>query len=278
MLNGKCVLLISLIICLASPAVLAGQDDEEGCKDSPLLTRPAGCHITSCTKSDFDAAELVMTTSGDNRKKHVEGKLEKINYDCVGKSALQVRRNTENAWRAAGFTLNFTGYDVPTHYVTAHKGGTWVSVEASELTGDSQYVFTSVLTEKMQQEMTSDAKAWADEINKSGHAAVYGIEFDTGKATLRPESEKVLAQVAALLESQPDWKMKIEGHTDSTGTKQGNQVLSQQRAAAVLAWLVKDDIAASRLTAAGMGDTKPIADNGTDVGRARNRRVELVKQ
>lgn len=278
MLNGKFVLSIALIICVASPAVLAGQDDEEGCKDSPLLTRPAGCHITSCTKSDFDAAELVMTTSGDNRKKHVEGKLEKINYDCVGKSALQVRRNTENAWRAAGFTLDFTGYDVPTHYVTAHKGGTWVAVEASELTGDSQYVFTSVFTEKMQQEMTSDAKAWADEINKSGHAAVYGIEFDTGKATLRPESEKVLAQVAALLESQPDWKMKIEGHTDSTGTKQGNQVLSQQRAAAVLAWLVKDDIAASRLTAVGMGDTKPIADNGTDVGRARNRRVELVKQ
>lgn len=278
MLTGKFVLFVTLMICIASPAVLFGQQDEEGCKDSPLLTRLAGCHITSCTKSDFDAAELVMTTSGDNRKKHVEGKLEKINYDCLGKSALQVRRNTEIAWRAAGFTLDFTGYDVPTHYVTAHKGSNWVAVEASELTGDSQYVFTGVVTEEMKQEMTSDAKGWADEINKSGHAAVYGIEFDTGKATLRPESEKVLAQVAALLKSEPDWTMKIEGHTDSTGTKQGNQVLSQQRAAAVVAWLVKDDIAASRLTAVGVGETKPVADNGTDPGRARNRRVELVKQ
>jgi outer membrane protein OmpA-like peptidoglycan-associated protein len=278
MLNGKYVLFIALMFCITFPAVLLGQEDEAGCKDSPLLTRPAGCHITSCTKSEFDAAELAVKASGDDRRKHVEGKLEKINYDCSGKSALQVRRNTENAWRAAGYTLDFTGYDVPTHYVTAHKGGTWVAVEASELTGDSQYVFTSVVAEEMKQEMTSDAKAWADEINKSGHAAVYGIEFDTGKATLRPESEKVLAQVAALLKSESDWKMKIEGHTDSTGTKQGNQVLSQQRAAAVVAWLVKDGITASRLTAVGVGDSKPIADNGTDAGRARNRRVELVKQ
>ena len=99
-----------------------------------------------------------------------------------------------------------------------------------------------------------------------------------GRATLRPESETVLAQVASLLNDEPDWKMKIEGHTDSTGTKQANQALSQQRAAAVVAWLVKDGIAASRLTAVGMGDTKPVADNSTDAGRARNRRVELVKQ
>jgi len=260
------------------PVILRGQQDSEGCKDSPLLTRPSGCHITSCSASEFDAAELALKTSGDSRTKHVEGKLEKIFYDCQGKSALQVRRNTEGAWRSAGFALDFMGYDTPTYYVTAHKGGTWVAVEASELTGDSQYVFTSVITEEMKQEMTSDAKAWANEINKSGRAAVYGIEFDTGKATLRPESEKVLAQVAGLLNGQPDWKMKIEGHTDSTGTIAGNQTLSQQRAAAVVAWLVKDGIAASRLSAVGLGESRPIADNGTDDGRARNRRVELVRQ
>jgi outer membrane protein OmpA-like peptidoglycan-associated protein len=130
----------------------------------------------------------------------------------------------------------------------------------------------------MQQEMTSDASAWAAEINKTGHAAVYGIEFDTGKATIKAQSEKVLGDVLSLLQAQPDWKMKIEGHTDSTGTKTGNQILSQQRAAAVVAWLVKNGIARTRLTAVGLGDSKPIADNGTEQGRARNRRVELVKQ
>ena len=71
---------------------------------------------------------------------------------------------------------------------------------------------------------------------------------------------------------------KIEGHTDSTGTKALNQTLSQQRADAVVAWLVKNGIAAARLTAAGLGDTRLIADNATEDGRARNRRVEFVKQ
>ena len=88
----------------------------------------------------------------------------------------------------------------------------------------------------------------------------------------------MLAELQKLLTTQPDWKLKIEGHTDSTGTKAGNQTLSQQRAASVVAWLVKNGVAASRLTAAGLGDTKPIADNSTPEGRARNRRVELVKQ
>jgi outer membrane protein OmpA-like peptidoglycan-associated protein len=221
---------------------------------------------------------LQTSLTKDPRTTHVEGKIEKIHYTCTGKSALQVRRNAEQALRASGFTLDFTGYDVPDHYVTAHKGPQWVAVMAAEMTDACSYDVTTVLTEAMQQEMTSDASAWAAEINKTGHAAVYGIEFDTGKATIKAQSEKVLGDVLSLLQAQPDWKMKIEGHTDSTGTKTGNQILSQQRAAAVVAWLVKNGIARTRLTAVGLGDSKPIADNGTEQGRARNRRVELVKQ
>jgi OOP family OmpA-OmpF porin len=72
--------------------------------------------------------------------------------------------------------------------------------------------------------------------------------------------------------------MRIEGHTDSTGTRQGNQVLSQQRAASVVAWLVGKGVAPGRLIAVGLGDTSPVAGNDTEDGRARNRRVELVKQ
>jgi outer membrane protein OmpA-like peptidoglycan-associated protein len=130
----------------------------------------------------------------------------------------------------------------------------------------------------MTQEMTTDAKAWIDQINQSGHASVYGIEFDTGKANIKPDSEKVLNDVLAVLQAQPDWRMRIEGHTDSTGTKAGNMTLSQKRAESVVAWLVGKGIPQARLLAAGLGDTKPVADNTSDAGRARNRRVELVKQ
>jgi len=271
-------LLLPTLLLIASPVALVAQDDAEGCKDSPSLTRMPGCVIADCSKSDFDAAELQTSLTKDPRKTHVEGKIEKIHYTCTAKSALQVRRNAEQALRAAGFQQDFTGYDVPEHYVTAHKGPQWVAVVASEMTGDSSYVVTTVLTEAMKQEMTSDASAWAAEIDKSGHAAIYGIEFDIGKAKIRPESEKVLRDVLSLLQAQPDWKMRIEGHTDSTGTKTGNQALSQQRAAAVVAWLAQNGVPRTQLTAAGMGDTKPIADNSTEQGRARNRRVELVKQ
>lgn len=272
-------LLIATILFILFPIRFSfAQQDSEGCKDSSLLTRLAGCYISVCSKSDFDAAELTTSTAGDPRTKHVEGKLQKITYQCDGKSALQVRRNAEQALRTAGYTLDFTGYDVPIHYVTAHKGAQWVAVAASEMTGSSQYDLVTVLAEEMNQEMTSDAEIWAAEISKTGHVAVYGIEFETGKAALKPEAEKILEEVLALLNHQPDWKMKIEGHTDSTGTKTGNQALSQQRANAVVDWLTKNAIAANRLTGVGLGDTKPIADNAAEAGRARNRRVELVKQ
>lgn len=271
-------LLLVGLVAMGSTMPLCAQDDSSGCKDSPLLTGIAGCAIADCSKSDFDAAELQTNLTKDPKTTHVEGKVEKIHYTCAGKSALQVQRNAEAALKTAGFTLDFTGYDVPEHYSTAHKGAQWVAVVASEMTGDSSYVVTTVLTQAMQQEMTSDAAAWAAAINAGGQVAVYGIEFDTGKATLKPASEKVLGDVLSLLQAQSDWKMRIEGHTDSTGTKSGNQVLSQQRAGAVVAWLVTKGVAAGRLTAVGMGDTKPIADNATDDGRAKNRRVELVKQ
>ncbi len=271
-------LLVAALFLLNVPVGLVAQEDSAGCKDTPLLTRISGCSIADCSNSDFDSAEVQTSLTKDPRKTHLEGKIEKIHYTCSAKSALQVRRNAEGALRGSGFTLDFTGYDVPEHYVTAHKGAQWVAVVASEMSGDSSYVVTTVLTQAMQQEMTSDAAAWAAEINQTGHVAVYGIEFDTAKATIKPASEKVLGDVLSLLQAQPDWNMKIEGHTDSTGTKAGNQVLSKQRAASVVAWLVKNGIAPARLTAVGLGDSKPIADNGTDEGRAHNRRVELVKQ
>jgi len=268
----------AITVCLAALSSMAAGADSAGCKDSKLLSRLPGCEIAYCSKSDFDAEELTISTTADPRTKHVEGKIEKIRYTCDNKSALQVSRNAEQALRGAGYTIDFTGYDVPNHYVTAHKGPQWVAVEAGEMTGSCAYNLTTVLTGEMTQEMTSDADAWAAEINKSGHVAVYGVEFDTGKATLKPESEKVLSQVLALLQKQPKWNMKIVGHTDSTGTKAGNGPLSEKRAASVVAWLVKHGIAPTRLTAAGLGDTQPIADNKTEEGRAHNRRVELVKK
>lgn len=130
----------------------------------------------------------------------------------------------------------------------------------------------------MQQEVTADASTLGDEINKTGHVAVYGIHFDTGKATIQPDSENILSEIAKLLQQNADLKLRVEGHTDTQGSAAANQILSEKRAQAVVVWLTTHNVPAGRLSAKGLGQTQPVADNSSEDGRAKNRRVELVKQ
>ncbi len=112
----------------------------------------------------------------------------------------------------------------------------------------------------------------------TGRARLYGILFDTDSARLRGESLPTLDEVVRLLGAEAAWKLTIEGHTDSTGTPAHNQTLSEQRASSVKAYLVSKGVAAERLSSAGFGQSKPVADNATELGRAQNRRVELVRR
>ena len=115
-------------------------------------------------------------------------------------------------------------------------------------------------------------------LSSEGRVRVYGILFDLDSAVIRAESKPVLDEVLNLLKSEPGWKLTIEGHTDSSGSDSHNQTLSQQRAESVKAFLVKAGIVADRLQTKGFGESKPVADNATELGRAQNRRVELVRQ
>ena len=118
-----------------------------------------------------------------------------------------------------------------------------------------------------------------DALASKGRWATQGILFATGKAELQPESRPVLKEIAATLKEHGDLKILIEGHTDNVGAPASNLTLSDARAAAVKAALVADfAIAADRITTKGFGDTKPSVPNATAVGRAQNRRVEIVKQ
>jgi outer membrane protein OmpA-like peptidoglycan-associated protein len=101
--------------------------------------------------------------------------------------------------------------------------------------------------------------------------------FDVGKSTIKPESMGEINRIVQLMNEKPELKFSIEGHTDNTGNAASNQTLSDARSQAVLDKLVEMGIAANRLQSAGKGQTNPIADNSTDEGRAKNRRVEFVK-
>jgi OOP family OmpA-OmpF porin len=112
----------------------------------------------------------------------------------------------------------------------------------------------------------------------TGRARLYGILFDTDSARLRGESLPTLDEVVRLLGTEASWKLTIEGHTDSTGTLAHNQTLAEERAASVKTYLVSKGVAAERLSSVGFGQSKPVADNATELGRAQNRRVELVRR
>lgn len=111
-----------------------------------------------------------------------------------------------------------------------------------------------------------------------GKIITYAITFDIGKANIKSESMTEINRIAQLMKDNGDLKFEVQGHTDNTGTVAGNQKLSEQRAQAIVNKLVEMGIAANRLSAKGMGQSAPLADNSTDEGRAKNRRVEFVKK
>jgi OmpA-OmpF porin, OOP family len=278
---------VALLLIAAAPArAQDAKPDARGCTDSTLLSRIPGCWIEQCAQKEFDSVALYSEKDNPDqfevtKQKPVEGNTTVLEYNCVASvSALQIERNAESALQTAGYALVVSGTvtnNVGTHVpaVVARKGGQWVQVVTD--TGGRAYILSAVREAGMDQEMTADASTMAAEIQKTGHVAIYGINFDTGQSTIKPVSDVVLQQIVALLANNPAWNMRIEGHTDSVGTKALNEVLSTQRASAVQAWLVGHGVDGSRLSHAGYGETRPVGDNATEEGRARNRRVELVK-
>jgi outer membrane protein OmpA-like peptidoglycan-associated protein len=277
------VVVCCLSLGLAAPALAQepGDPDAEGCKDSGLLTRMAGCTIVECSAREFDAVSLQVKprSEGDEGMQEMEGAIESVQYVCPARlSFLQLQRNALNAFKAAGYAIVLNGKDGNDNpIVTARKGAQWVQVETGAWNDDSSYTLTAVKVEAMKQELAADAAAMAAEINRAGSVAVYGVTFDTAKATLQPGSEQVLGEIATLLKQHTDWRFEVQGHTDNVGQAAANLALSEQRAKAVVAWLAANGIDAERLVAKGYGDTRPVAENGTEDGRAKNRRVELKK-
>ena len=127
--------------------------------------------------------------------------------------------------------------------------------------------------------VTVDAEAIGKEIDATGHMAIYGVLFDTDSAKIKLKSAPVLVEIAKLLQSRPSLNILVVGHTDNQGAFDYNMNLSSQRANSVARYLTeKHNIDQGRMRAAGVGFLAPVATNDTPDGRAKNRRVELVKQ
>lgn len=139
--------------------------------------------------------------------------------------------------------------------------------------------YVVVLERKAMQQSVAflDAAAMKQAIDRDGRVALH-VNFDTDKASLRPDARPTLEEIGKLLSADPALQLSIEGHTDDTGGAAHNQELSAARARSVLGALVGLGVEPSRLQSKGYGQDKPLADNATEAGRALNRRVELVRR
>ena len=269
----------------------------------PYLDWPAKLPENSRNDKAFDFDEVYMVAGTELRR--VEGRVSRRYYSLTsaGLSQLAAQRNYENALKALGAVAvskmqpnepafiklypelsdtykskdRFKVIDwgkYTTYLLRTPQTNIWIAVCIDE------YNVTIVAAEEKAMEQAVKpltAAVMQSALESTGHVALY-LNFDTDQAVIRDTDKGTLAQVGELMTKNGKLKLLIEGHTDTSGDARRNKVLSEQRAKAVMASLVSGGIDKVRLSAVGLGGNKPVADNADEAGRAKNRRVELVKQ
>jgi len=269
--------IFSLFLMLASFGLsVAADKDVKGGKDHPLLSRMPNFHIVAYKDKDFESHKFL---GPDGKHLAVEGHFYFIKY-FLNKGAaqpgeLKIIRNIQDALKKVGGQVVHERHRYSSIMVQQDGKETWVEVKAYP----AEYSLTIVEKGAMKQEVVANAEAMGNDINTTGHVSVYGIYFDFGKSEIKPESEAAISEIAKLLKNNGELKLYVVGHTDNVGSFDANMKLSRDRADAVAKVLAgKYGIAAARLKPHGVASLAPVTSNDTEGGRAKNRRVELVKQ
>lgn len=272
------------VMLFATSMLFAQEPDAEGCKDHPIITRMSNFHIYECSEA-YDEFEIV---TGLAKTKKLEGTVYKyfylINSDIKEPSHFQILKNYENAILSKGGEKIYTatksddeGFRGATYRMKSGNDLYWLVI--SDMDGNEggtcpAYMVYIIKMEGMQQEIA--ANEMFEKIN-SGNALSLYINFETGKSIIKSESQNIVDELYQMMKDNQVLKISIEGHTDNVGDKASNQSLSENRAASLKAALVKKGISTDRIKTVGFGQDKPVADNSTEDGKAKNRRVEIKK-
>lgn len=280
MFRFSLVLLVAVFV--SSPSFAA---DIKGSKDHPLLARYPNSRIEEY-KKNFDEVEFSINFEGIEIRSPIEGQVTVIRYFYGNPddqpSPLQLLRNYQNAIKAIGGEILYErkpaendGGETTLKLIDRGKEY-WIKVQPEIFSAPTQsYILTILEKEAMTQVVK--ANKLAEEMSKQGFVTLY-LNFDTNESKIKPDAKPALTEVAKMLSSVPELRVRIEGHTDNIGTAEANKKLSEERANSVMRFLTYDGVGADRMTAVGFGQDKPIADNKSEAGRALNRRVEIVKR
>ena len=241
-------------------------EDESGCKDSAILPRIAGCSIIQCDNKESDTLELQVgvNTDGAVQKEGMDGNSEVIYYLCPSKVSLgSIVKSSDTSLTKAGFKIVFNGKDDDEQpLVTALKDTQWVQISTYMYNEYTAYIQSAI---NVSSDSQSSSEALAEEMSKNGRVSLTGLSFEKEKFDMPADADKLLAEVAALLIRQPNWKVRIEAYTTDSTDKHANVVLSQKRASAIATWLLDHGIDKSRVSIQGLGDAEA------------TQRVELIR-
>lgn len=271
----KLIFPVLLMLCFLPFINAQNPADAENCKDYPFFSRMPNFVITVCSQN-FNKLEYYTSDENTETK---EGELTVITYELPDDaslkvpSQLQILRNYENAIIKLGGKKIWVGDQYLSYSLKKNSKDYIICVSMSN--GNIAHDLSVLEIQQMQQEIT--ANDIMDALNKDGFIAL-NILFDTGKSTVQNESLPVIDQIYELMKSDLSLKISIEGHTDNSGDAAANKKLSDDRAKAVMNLVVAKGIDKTRISSVGWGQEKPVADNRNEDGRAKNRRVEIVKK
>jgi outer membrane protein OmpA-like peptidoglycan-associated protein len=270
--------LLLFLLTLWAPSALFAQTslapDQAGCVDSKYIPKLSECRIDNCEKKDGDHRDVAVgEAKGDALTTAIDGDSRSVMYEC------RETVTAANVIQHAATQLKTLGFEIPYQYadkeasITGRKDDMWVIVDAAS----HFYTLTEIKSIAPDFSSVSDAESMWELLQKYGHVPLYGVHFLPARGDMTPESVIVLEEVVTMLNDHPELRLRIEGHTDNVGAKVANQTLGMKRANTVVTWMLAKGVKRARLDPQGIGEAKPVADNGTEEGRAKNRRIEIVK-